>query len=560
MIEELEIRDLGVIAHSVLSLSGGFTAITGETGAGKTMVVAALGLLMGVRSDAGAVRRGAERARISGIIRTENAEVAEFVDELGGEIAEGELIIGRTVSAEGRSRATVGGTPAPAAALGKIAPHLFAVHGQSDQLRLQSTAAQREMLDRFGGQQLLTVRSTHSEVYARRAAVQEQLDQLIGDQRERLREAERLRGEIEEIERAELVPGEHAELLIRIERLGNIEALRAAATEAHYAVSSAGDDPFARDAASFIAAAVASLEAAPEDPDVRRIHDTLASVQVQLTEAASDLASLSNSLDEEGPEELARASARLETLTGLTRKYGETLTDVIAYHEQAAMRLGELGSDDLTIEQLTEELETLRHREDALAEELTQMRTHAAEQLGTRVSAELTQLALPDAQLLVRVSPQQPAAHGRDTVELLLAPHQGSDPRPIQRGASGGELSRIMLALEVTVAEVDPVPTFVFDEVDAGVGGQAAIEIGRRLRKLANTSQVIVVTHLAQVAAFAHHHLSVTKDSAGGFTESSCRPVEGNERLQEMARLLSGMTDSASALEHAAELLELGSE
>ena len=558
VIEELEIRDLGVIGHSVLPLRPGFTAITGETGAGKTMVVAALGLLMGARSDAGAVRRGAERARITGIVRTENRALTNMVDELGGEVSDGELILTRTVSAEGRSRASVGGSAAPAAALSNIAPHLFAVHGQSDQLRLQSTTAQREMLDRFGGQALLEKLEAHTEVFMRRQAAQAELDSLVADQRERLREAEQLRIEVEEIERAEPVLGEDDELRARIDRLGNIESLRASAEGAREALTAVSDDPFTRDAVTLIAHALTELDASSNDPELGRIHALIASAQVQLTEAASDLARFSNGLDEEGPEELARASDRLETLTTLTRKYGDTIAEVLAYGATATERLAELDSDDSTIEALREELAELQDHEELLAGELTGLRRVAAEELGARVTEELHELALPDATLVVSVTPREPAAHGRDTVELLMAPHRGSDPRPIQKGASGGELSRIMLALEVTVAEVDPVPTFVFDEVDAGVGGQAAIEIGRRLRSLAETSQVIVVTHLAQVAAFAHHHLRVTKDSAGDFTESSCRPVTGDARLEEMARLLSGMSDSASALEHAEELLALG--
>ncbi|MDA3147573.1 DNA repair protein RecN [Leucobacter sp. UCMA 4100] len=560
MIEELEIRDLGVIAHSVLPLQPGFTAITGETGAGKTMVVAALTQLMGARSDAAMVRRGAERSRITGIVRTENAAVHELVDEVGGEVTDGELILGRTVSAEGRSRATVGGSAAPAAALARIAPHLFALHGQSDQLRLQSAAAQRDMLDRFGGAALLRVREEHSKVFQRRAECEQRREALLGDQRERLREAERLRGELEEIRAAEPREGEDEELLARIERLGNVEALRTAADTARFALSASGDDPFAQDLATLLGQALQALEVEKSDPEIARIHAMLASVQVQIGEAASELGALSNSLDEEGPEELARASARLEVLHGLARKYGASMSEIIAYADEAEERLAELGSDDLTIEQLGEELERLSSEEDQLATELTSLRQAAASDLGERVSRELRQLALPDAEVKVGLEAATPSPLGRDEALLMLAPHQGSDFRPIHKGASGGELSRIMLALEVTIAEVDPVPTFVFDEVDAGVGGQAAIEIGRRLRRLAETSQVIVVTHLAQVAAFAHHHLGVTKDSAGGFTESSCRPLEGESRLHEMARLLSGMSDSSSALDHAAELLALGNE
>lgn len=559
MIEELHIKDLGVIADAVLPLGPGFTAITGETGAGKTMVVTALGLLMGDRSDAGGVRAGASKARVSGIIATADAEVREIVEELGGEVEDGELVMSRTVSAEGRSRAVVGGSSAPVGALVRLSEHLFAVHGQSEQLRLRSKAAQRDTLDRFGGAELADALREYRAVHEERRAAETRLRTLTESRDERSVEAERLRAELEEISAAEPLAGEEGELQARIERLGNIEGLRAAAVQAGEALASESLDPMQRDAGALVDSAVQEVErVASLDPKLAAIAETLRSVNFQIADAARDLAAYASDLDDEGPAELARANERFALLNGLFRRYGASSEEVLAYGDRASERLVELDGDDEALDGLDAQLASLRESELRLAERLTELRTAAAETLSRAVSTELRELALPDAKFLATVTPSEElGAHGADDVQFLLAPHPGAEPRPIAKSASGGELSRVMLALEVVLAGADPVPTFVFDEVDAGVGGAAAIEIGRRLARLARTSQVIVVTHLAQVAAFATNHLRVVKDSSGGFTESSCQRLDGDARLAEMARLLSGLDTSESALEHAAELLAL---
>lgn len=559
MIEELRIRDLGVIGDATLPLGSGFTAITGETGAGKTMVVSALGLLMGERSDAGSVRAGSQQARVSGIVHTADDAVVALVDELGGAIEDGELILSRTVSAEGRSRATVGGSSAPVGSLVKLAERLFAVHGQSEQLRLRSAAAQRDTLDRFGGGAVAAVLAEYRETHRSRQRLAAQLAELTADRSARAAEAARLRAELEEISAVDPQPGEETELASRIELLSNVEALRAASSNAHEALASDSDDPMSRDAGELIDGALREVErVAGHDPRLAAVVEALQSASLQVAEAARELAAYAADLDEEGPGELMAANNRLAALTALFRSFGSDASAVIDYAAAGAVRLGELDGDDDTIAQLETTVQEATQREGELAARLSELRSEAAARLGTLVTAELQQLALPDASFTVEVTPlDELGAAGGDQVAFLLAPHPGATPRPVAKTASGGELSRVMLALEVVVAEVDPVPTFVFDEVDAGVGGAAAIEIGRRLARLARTSQVIVVTHLAQVAAFASNHLRVAKDSAGGFTESSCSRLDGTERLAEMARLLSGLSDSESALEHAAELLAL---
>ena len=559
MIEEMRIRDLGVIADTTLALGPGFTAITGETGAGKTMVVTALGLLMGERSDAGAVRSGAGQARVSGIVRTSDPEVAEIVEELGGEVEDGELVLSRTVSAEGRSRASVGGTSAPVGALGRLSGRLFAVHGQSEQLRLRSLAAQRDTLDRFAGEDLARTLREYRDAHRERQELAARVAELTEARDERSAEAERLRAELEEIAAVDPQPGEETELAQRIDLLSNTEALRAATSAAHEALSSESDDPMSRDAGELVDLALREIEhVAAHDPRLEGVLETLRGVSFQVADAARELAAYANDLDQDGPGELARANDRLAALTALFRGYGTDSAAVIEYAAEGARRLAELDGDQDRIGELGDRLDAATAREAALAATLSELRRAAAERLSALVTDELRHLALPDAEFAARVAPLDGlGASGGDEVQFLLSPHPGADPRPIAKSASGGELSRVMLALEVVVAGADPVPTFVFDEVDAGVGGAAAIEIGRRLARLARSSQVIVVTHLAQVAAFANNHLQVVKDSAGGYTESSCRRLEGDERLGEMARLLSGLSDSASALEHAAELLEL---
>ena len=560
MIEQLRIRDLGVIADTTLTLGPGFTAITGETGAGKTMVVTALGLLMGERSDAGAVRSGADAARVGGLVRTEDPRVVELVEDAGGDVEDGDLTLTRTVSGEGRSRASIGGAAAPVGSLSRLAERLFAVHGQSEQLRLRGAAAQRDMLDRFGGAALLDLLADYQRAHADRRELADELERLRETREERMREASALREQLEQIEAVDPQPGEEAELKQRIDRLGNLEELRSATSSALRAIDGDGDDPFATDATGLIDEALREIErVAQADDRLAAIAETLRSLSFQVSDVGRELAGYASDLDQDGPGELASANERLAQLNALLRQYGVDAEQVIAQGRAAAERLDELDGDDDRIERLDRRLGEAVAREAELAGRLTEMRRAAADSLSELVTVELRQLALPDSRFVAEVSPAELGRFGADEVRLLLQPHPGASPRPLAKGASGGELSRVMLALEVVVAASDPVPTFVFDEVDAGVGGAAAIEIGRRLARLARSSQVIVVTHLAQVAAFANNHLQVVKDSAGGFTESSCRRLDGEHRLAEMARLLSGLSDSESALAHAAELLELGS-
>ncbi|WP_375384605.1 DNA repair protein RecN [uncultured Microbacterium sp.] len=563
MIEEMRLRDLGVIAEATLPMGRGFTAITGETGAGKTMVVTGLGLLLGQRADSGAVRAGAAQAAVDGVwIVDETGPVADRVREAGGELeplgdGRAELFVGRTISSEGRSRATVGGRSAPAGVLADLADELVVVHGQSDQLRLRSAAAQRDALDRFGGTPVTSALAEYRAMFDRWRAAQSALDMLSAERETRAREAEGLREALAAIEQVDPQPGEDIELAHRAERLANAEDLRLAAASAHDALSGDGDTP---DVGILLAEARRALErASARDATLEALAAQTADLGYRAADLAASLSGYLADLDEAGPHELEVVEERRAALGGLTRTHG-SLEAVLALVETGSARLVELDDDDDRIERLGRERDDAASALDDVAGALTAARTDAAARLGTAVTDELRALAMPDARLTVVVSPAAATAAGRDDVAILLAPHPSADPRPVSRGASGGELSRVMLAIEVVIAATDPVPTFVFDEVDAGIGGAAAIEVGRRLARLAESSQVIAVTHLAQVAAFAGNHLTVVKASDGSVTASSVRRLEGAERESEMARLLSGLADSDAALTHARELLAVARE
>ena len=561
MIEQITLRDLGVIARATLPMGPGFTAITGETGAGKTMVVTGLGLLMGARSDAGAVRAGADQAAVEGVwIVPELGAVAERVADAGGEVepiggGRGELYLGRTVTSEGRSRASVGGRTAPAGVLADLAEQLVVVHGQSDQLRLRSSAAQRDALDRFGGDEIAAPLAAYRAAYEHERAVSAELSDLTARREERAREAAQLRSDLDELEQLDPQPGEDVDLAARAERLAHAEDLRLAATQAHAALSQDDDTP---DVAGLLADARRALErAAANDPTLQAHAATLEDLGYRAADLATELSGYLADLDESGPHELAAVEERRAALGALVRAHG-TLDAALALRTEGALRLADLDDDGDRVERLRAESDDAQKRLDAAASALSDVRRRAADRLSAAVTEELRALALPDARVVVAVEPAAPSAAGRDDVTILLAPHPGAEPRPVAKTASGGELSRVMLAIEVVIAGADAVPTFVFDEIDAGIGGAAAIEVGRRLAALAQSSQVIVVTHLAQVAAFANNHLSVVKSSDGSVTASSVRALDGEEREAEMARLLSGLADSPAALEHARELLKLG--
>jgi DNA repair protein RecN (Recombination protein N) len=439
-----------------------------------------------------------------------------------------------------------------------IRDSLVVVHGQSDQIRLRSAAAQRGALDRYAGERLAGPLENYQTAYRRWQANRDGLDRLVAERDLRAAEASELRAAVAEIEVVAPQPGEQEELEARALRLGNAEELRVAAAQAHELLSSEAPDE-SRDVTSLLDTARRLLERVAElDPELSALAETVGNLSFLAADAATELASYAAGFDADSARELEAVQQRISELAVLVRKYGPTLDDAITYLDTGSRRLLELDTDEDRIAALEADVEADEAVVAELAETVSVIRSEEGARLAAAVSAELAALAMPDAQLMVDVRGREEfTLNGRDSVQLLLQPHPGAEPRPLGRGASGGELSRIMLAIEVVLAASDPVPTFVFDEVDAGVGGAAAIEIGRRLGRLAESAQVIVVTHLAQVAAFATNHLRVEKDRSGAVTESSVRRLDGDERVAEMARLLSGLPDSETGLAHARELLEL---
>ncbi|WP_327359401.1 DNA repair protein RecN [Streptomyces sp. NBC_01304] len=568
----MRIRSLGVIDDAVVELSPGFTAVTGETGAGKTMVVTSLGLLLGGRADPALVRIGAKSAVVEGRIAVPPGAAAIVrAEEAGAELDDGALLISRTVSAEGRSRAHLGGRSVPVGLLGELADDLVAVHGQTDQQGLLKPARQRGALDRYAGDAVAVPLAKYSAAYRRLRAVVAELDELTTRARERAQEADLLRFGLDEIAAVEPRAGEDVELASEAERLGHAEALASAATAAHGALAGNPEDPEGVDAGLLVGGAQRALDAVrSHDPALSALAERLGEIGILLGDVAGELAGYADDLDAD-PLRLAAVEERRAALTQLTRKYGQDINAVLAWAEQSAARLTELDGDDDRIGDLAGERDALGAELAGLAQALTDARTEAASRFAAAVTDELASLAMPHARVSIDIQQTEVAEGGDgievggrlvaytpsgvDEVELLLAPHPGAPPRPIAKGASGGELSRVMLAVEVVFAGSDPVPTYLFDEVDAGVGGKAAVEVGRRLARLARTAQVVVVTHLPQVAAFADRQLLVEKTNDGSVTRSGVKVLEGEERVRELSRMLAGQEDSETARAHAEELL-----
>jgi DNA repair protein RecN (Recombination protein N) len=597
MLEEVRITGLGVIDDAVLELSGGFNVVTGETGAGKTMVVSGLGLLFGGRADPARVRPGADRANVEGRLSIDaDGPVARQVNDAGGDLDDDgrALILSRSVSAEGRSRAYAGGRSVPVSLLTYLAGDLVAVHGQADQQQLLKPVRQREALDRFAGPDVAALLADHQRTYQRHRKVRDELAELTSRAREREREAEDLRRGLAEIERADPADGEDVELLAEEQRLSHADALHSAATTAHEALL--GDPSSGRyeatDAVTLLGIARQALEAAAHhDAALAALGARVSEAAYLVSDVAADLASYAHSVEAD-PARLAVVQDRRATLGRLIRLFGAApqpagshgeapgtgaaearaaageppsgapdgqsagVAAVLAWAKRAAARLAELEGDDDRIADLAAEEIALAADVEQLAGRLSAARREAADRFAEDVTAELAALAMPHARLTVAVTPLSEAGqYGADEIEIRLSAHPGAPALPLHKGASGGELARVMLAIEVVFAGADPVPTFVFDEVDAGVGGKAAVEVGRRLARLARLAQVIVVTHLPQVAAYANTHLVLEKADDGSVTTSGVTRLDQAGRVRELSRMLAGLEDSEFGRAHAEELL-----
>ncbi|MFN8076386.1 MAG: DNA repair protein RecN [Kineosporiaceae bacterium] len=579
MLLEMRLRCLGVITESVLEFGPGLTVVTGETGAGKTMVVSGLGLLLGGRADAGVVRTGSRAAVVEGRVSVDpEGSVARRAVDAGGELDGEELLLSRSVSAEGRSRAVIGGRGAPVGLLAELGSDLVVVHGQTDQIRLRSSARQRQALDRFAAEEVGAPLERYRDRYQRWLRVRRELEEVTSRARERAHEAELLRLGRAEVARVDPRPGEDHELKAEAQRLAHAEDLRLAAGSAHACLTGDPSGDSAGDVVTAVAAARRALDAVrSHDETLARLADRFAELGYLVNDLAADCAAYAASVEAD-PARLAAVEDRRATLAAMTRAHGTDVDGVLAWAQGASARLADLDDSGDRTARLAQEVASLREALAVDAVEVGRARRGAAVRLGEAVSAELQALSMPDARLVVEVSalPAEGAddeasvtvtgasgepstlrlgPDGADVVTFQLVPHPGAPARPLAKGASGGELSRVMLALEIVLGGVDPVPTFVFDEVDAGVGGRAALNIGRRLAMLARSCQVLVVTHLPQVAAFADRHLLVSKSADGAVTTSGVQRLDDDGRVRELARMLAGLEDSGTAQAHARELL-----
>ena len=555
MITELRIADLGVISDAIISLHPGLTVVTGETGAGKTMIISGLGLLLGGRADPRSVRRGSERARVEGRFKIDNTELAQTVQETGGQLDDDELIVARHLTSAGRSRAYVGGAQVPASVCAELTAALVRIHGQAEQERLTEADRQRQLLDRFAGVPALEPLARYSSLWAEDRAVRTELAQLRTEAQSRAREIDLLRFGLDEIERIAPASGEDVALAAEALRLQSADDLRDSAESAVQAL--AGPDDEAGGALAMLYAARKVFEpVVSRDPAATQLGERLVDASYQLSDLTADLARYLDSLESQ-PGRLEQIAERRAQLSTLTRKYGTTCEEVLQWAAESAVRLTQLEQSDDRIATLERRVEALTTELASLAGHISRARHEASGRFSELVLSELAALAMPHARLRFEVTSAELGPSGADRVELTFAANPGSELRSLGRVASGGELSRVRLALEVVLAVGDEAVTLVFDEVDAGVGGKVAVEVGRRLARLAQHSQVVVVTHLAQVAAFADRHYVVVKADDGQVTTSGVVQVADEDRAVELARMMAGLDTTESALAHAGELVEL---
>jgi DNA repair protein RecN (Recombination protein N) len=538
VLRELHISGLGVIDDLDLELVGGLNVLTGETGAGKTMVTVGLSLALGARASASMVASGASRARVQ----------AKFDALKGMEdwTDEPEIVLARAVGSDGKTSARIGGQIATASALADLGGRLVEVHGQHQTQKLLGSATQTHLLDRFAGSEHAERVVEHQVLYSKLRATRSELDELTNRAREREREADLLEYQVREIEGAGVHAGELEALTAEEGRLANAERILELAASAH---ASLADDGMAAD--SLAAAATALAEAAVLDTDSVDLGERARALSAELAELARDVGNWrgGTALD---PERLEEIRARLRELKSLQRKYGETESDIIAYLDESSRRLQELRSDDGRREELRASLGMLMEQVDAIVARISEGRRAAAPSLAGSLTDEINDLGMEGASVQVELPSEEPPNQlGAERAELMLSAGPNQGPKPLSKTASGGELSRTMLACRSVLADLDQVPTLVFDEVDAGIGGAAGLAVGRRLARLAESRQVIVVTHLPQIACFADLHLRVRKQNGRASVES----VGDRERVDELARMLSGLPGEKAA-SHAEELLE----
>ena len=558
-LEEISIRGLGVIESSNIEFKAGLTVLTGETGAGKTMVLTALGLVLGSKSDSDLIRQGAERAVVTGKF-TVPKEVADEVLELGGEIDDNSVIITRTISTAGKSRVLVGGAVSSTSAVNTFSSSLVEIHAQSSSSKLTKPGVARELLDRFAAIDI----GKYQQLFQSYNLVKNRIDDLKNQLKQADTQIEELKAFIDEFNKLSPKPNELDEVENEIAKLGSVEQLNQSVTQALNLLEN--DELSAVNLLQQIRKNLDSVRG--KDGQLDQISDRFTENLLNISDVNSDLASYLVDLEAD-PNRFEKLQERKAGLNALLRKYGKGSDRKIAYDQllvdgsKAKDRIEDLSGGQVRVDELEREAGEIFASLKSEALKLSEKRASAAKQLSDEVTDEVRNLSMPNAtfQISHQISSADTASNytqfGIDEITLLFSAHAGGAPLPLNKVASGGELSRVMLALEVVIAEAEPIGTYIFDEVDAGVGGKAAVEIGRRLAKLSKSAQVIVITHLAQVAVWADNHLVVKKNEDGLVTQSDVLEVTEQERKVEIARMLSGQEDSQTAQEHAGELLAI---
>jgi len=564
-LDEITIRSIGVIDQATIEFSSGLTVLSGETGAGKTMILTALNLILGGKSDSALVRKGSERLIASGRFRVPSDQI-EIFDEFGVAIDANELIISRSVTSDGKSKATCNGIAVTANTLLNMSEFIVEVHAQAANSNISKSSKQRELLDKFAGDVYKITFADYSQVLQTYFDLKSRIVSLKKSIAQKDSELGELREFSSALERLKLSLGEYSKIDSAIERLSNVEQLRVASI----AASNAIDDEESGALNSLNVARHALDTARSKDIDLESIYAKLSEGYFLIDDARTELAQYIHSLEAD-PDQLDVLNSRKATINVLIKKYGgdgslEVESDkLLTKYDQSAEAIADLEGGDDRLQAMEKELKSIKEALVKNAKELTKVRTVAAEKLSVLVTHEIQELSMPHTTFSVQIKSADYSAlkesdftsAGCDEISMFISSHKDAPLVALAKGASGGEMSRVMLALEVVLAATHPVGTYVFDEVDAGVGGKAAIEVGRRLHSLSRHAQVVVVTHLPQVAAWADSHFVVTKDVNGSVSQSDVRQVKGEDRIEEIARMLAGFENSTSAREHAAELLSL---
>lgn len=564
-LEEISIRSIGVIEHSTLEISPGLTVLTGETGAGKTMILTALNLILGGKSDSSLVRKGSERLVASGCFSVPKSLQDSF-EEHGLQVEDGQLILTRTVNADGKSKATSNAISVPSSALAAASENLVEVHAQAANLNMTKAAKQRDLLDRFGGKELHAALVNYQSELANYQELKSRISAMKKSIDSRDAQLSELREFAAVMSKLKLKRGELQEITTEIARLSSVEDLRLAAQNASSVIEE--EESGSLTTLGITRKSLDSVRA--KDPQIEELYQKVSEAFFLVDDAKSVLASYIANIEAD-PARLDYLNARKAEINALIKKYAGTqsgdgeLVSLIERFESSKNAIADLEGGDERLKELETEFVGIKKKLVAAAKSLTSIRSDSATKLSKEVTKEIQQLSMPHTSFHCQVQSADYnalkesdfTALGCDEIAMLIQGHKDGPLVPLAKGASGGEMSRVMLALEVVLAATHPVGTYVFDEVDAGVGGKAAIEVGRRLHALSQHAQVIVVTHLPQVAAWADSHFVVTKNSDGSVTESNVRKVVKEDRVEEIARMLAGMESSTSAREHATELLGL---